>query len=580
MVLEKISIFTNTNNQHNGLSYLNSLRGYMTSFSEYWKEKNAKRRKSWAAKAKRHAEKHSLLEEIRKEVYLPLDFNPAFRLDDLKLMHFTEQNSLIRWDSGEFSFSEAGLRSALEAQGADMGTFRMEHERESIKGKAAPLPEDYFGLNKWDDYRYDKPNKVYDSDRFYFDWLQMVYRVSTDMEAVHLSYGQISMTIRRYSNAVRPFAYYELYPCEQLCHSAILLQETDFYTLDVATLLMDMAGEWDLRHEELNYYAKKLRLRTMEAATMDFIDYTPWNENKVIKKTKEYISKGYSNGKIGRQLLRPWIIAVKKYFDAQTEMAVKDNVANLAGFDNSRSSSKTFIESVFCPFIEKDGDDLVEIVITNPYDITIRVSGSQCRVRSAYDGIFFYPNTHFEECVIILSLKTPLKAISEYLKMMPVINPKTDEVIVTAMHQYDRLVLQGEKYNGNREFLDGLAREFDGKPVGKMMKYLKWRVKELSEGSSISGPFPFSTIKILGDASFSYDYNGQTIERWLDSECHAIYAIAPSTADTEARMKALSPVGVLRPDLWCTTIEKFVFWFLNNSNDRVFFPIEFIDKYL
>ena len=45
----------------------------MTTFNEYWKEKAQKRRKSWAAKAKRFAEQHTQLEDIRKEVYLPLD---------------------------------------------------------------------------------------------------------------------------------------------------------------------------------------------------------------------------------------------------------------------------------------------------------------------------------------------------------------------------------------------------------------------------------------------------------------------------------------------------------------------------
>jgi hypothetical protein len=58
-----------------------------------------------------------------------------------------------------------------------------------------------------------------------------------------------------------PFGYYELNPCEQLTKSAMLLQETDFYTLNVATLLMEAAAEWELRQEELNYYAKQLKIQ-------------------------------------------------------------------------------------------------------------------------------------------------------------------------------------------------------------------------------------------------------------------------------------------------------------------------------
>ena len=545
-------------------------------FNDYWKEKVAKRRKSWTAKAKRFADKHIQLEEIRKEVYLPLDYSPNLYFEDQLPLHFTNHNPIVEWKNGVFSFSEEGIRSSLEDQGADITAFRMELSQESIEGKEAPLPKDSFGLNKWEDYRYDKPNRVYDSDRTYFHWLKKMYRISTEVETLRLSYRQVSMTIRRYSNARRPFAYYALNPCEQLCHGAVLFQETDFYTLDVATLLMDMAGEWELRQEELNYYAKKLRLRLMEAATTDSIDFTPWDANKVAKKTEEYIAKGYNHEKIVKQLLSPWKTAVKKYFDAQAEAAIKDNAVNLEKFNTRWSSSKTFIESVFCPFIEKDGDGAVEIVMSSPYDITIKVSGSQCRMKSTYDCLIFYPNAYFENCFFILSFKTPLKAISEYLKMMPVINPMADEMIVTAMHQYDRLVLQSEKYNADREFLDGLAEKYAGKPVGKMIKYLRWRAKEISEHPY--SPFPFSTIKILSDTSFSYQFKEKTIERWLDADCHTIYASDPVTADDEARLKALSPTGYPRPDLWSESIGDFVHWFI--YVDLGFLSIDFIERYL
>ena len=43
----------------------------MTTFNDFWKEKAQKRRRSWAAKAKRFAEQPTKLEGIRKEVYLP-----------------------------------------------------------------------------------------------------------------------------------------------------------------------------------------------------------------------------------------------------------------------------------------------------------------------------------------------------------------------------------------------------------------------------------------------------------------------------------------------------------------------------
>ena len=59
----------------------------MMTFNDYWKEKSQKRRKSWAAKTKRFAEQHTQLEDIRKEVYLPLDFGVNFSFEDYKPEH-------------------------------------------------------------------------------------------------------------------------------------------------------------------------------------------------------------------------------------------------------------------------------------------------------------------------------------------------------------------------------------------------------------------------------------------------------------------------------------------------------------
>ena len=69
----------------------------MTTFNDFWKEKAQKRRKSWAAKAKRFAEQHTQLEGIRKEVYLPLDYGINFDFEDYKLFHFIKSNPLVCW---------------------------------------------------------------------------------------------------------------------------------------------------------------------------------------------------------------------------------------------------------------------------------------------------------------------------------------------------------------------------------------------------------------------------------------------------------------------------------------------------
>ena len=76
----------------------------MTGFNEYWKEKAQKIRKSWAAKAK----------------------------EDYKPGHFIKLNPLISWQDMNFRFSEEGLRAALKAEGADLNSFKMEVNRQSI----------------------------------------------------------------------------------------------------------------------------------------------------------------------------------------------------------------------------------------------------------------------------------------------------------------------------------------------------------------------------------------------------------------------------------------------------------------
>lgn len=69
----------------------------MTGFNEYWKEKAQKSRKAWAAKDKRFTEKHTQLEDIRMEVYLPLDFSVNFSFENYKLGHFIKQNPIACW---------------------------------------------------------------------------------------------------------------------------------------------------------------------------------------------------------------------------------------------------------------------------------------------------------------------------------------------------------------------------------------------------------------------------------------------------------------------------------------------------
>lgn len=417
----------------------------MTGFNEYWKEKAQKRRKSWAAKAKRFADRHAQLEDIRMEVYLPLDFGVNFSFEDYKSEHFIKLNPIVCWQNMNFCFSEEGLRAALEAEGADLNSFKMEVNRQSLKGKEAPQPK-----NRWETYSY-MPNKVFDYEKIYLDWLQRMYEICTDMETVHLSFEQITMTIQRYSIEGMPFGYYEVNPCEQLTKSAMLLQETDFYTLNVATLLMEAAAEWELRQEELNFYAKKLKLRTMEAAISDSIEFELWDDKKIQKKLKEYAVKDYSLEQVLGQVLSPWKKAVGDYMKAVTERDVKDNsqVLNARNCFYDQDFALRFVNMYLRPYLDCHGLKEVRAFIpAHSYEqVVIEHKGYRVLIKRYWpDRFAIYPYA-FEDKFLetdenrlhLEMTSLTLSAIAEYLKLMPALNERLTKVIKTIKNAYGEL---------------------------------------------------------------------------------------------------------------------------------------------
>ena len=106
----------------------------MRSFTEYWNEKAAKRKKSWATRAKRFAERHMQLDDIRDEVvYSRMDRK---ELRDFLDGHQSIWNPIARWDSNmRFSFSEQGLREGMQALGADISALKMTVSKKSIVGQ-------------------------------------------------------------------------------------------------------------------------------------------------------------------------------------------------------------------------------------------------------------------------------------------------------------------------------------------------------------------------------------------------------------------------------------------------------------
>jgi len=540
------------------------------SFNEYWKAKAAKRRKAWAAKAKHFAEKHMQLEDIRSELF----FSYVKREELLSLWneHRTVQNPIARWDSNmHFSFSEQGLREAMQAAGADVSSLTMTIGKTNIVGQQ-PHEITHGGMLNLASNRRD------------------LYEKYTNLETCTISYREVKMVIYRYTYQQQPFALYEFVPCLQLPISISRLEETSFSTLNIATLLMEIAAEYELRQEELNYHAKKLKLRTMKAIVAgDKIEYTLWDDKKLAKKVEEYIAKEYTINEVMEQLLRPYKAALNKYFDAAVERSLRDEVPTLRNFDYYSSNRDNFFEQELRPLLEAELDG-VDLGIKGKSDktITINYYGYQCCLESSsiWSSIRLIPHVEYEKYTIPLPPSTPLSAIGGFVRQMPTINHRTDEYIVKALQIYDKLMCQqNEEYHAVVEHLGALATQHAGKPVGKLMKYLRWSAASLLDKK---GKWLYiSTIAVTGDTAFSYTerevkdfltstYEDVFKEKWVDAECRYLYGADPETTDANEWIKAHSGQGVFRQARWAHDVRSFA----GHGPDDTFLSVEFINEKL
>ena len=503
------------------------------SFNEYWKEKAAKRRKSWVSKNRRFAERHLRLGAIRNEIVYGHIKREEVR--SLRDKHRTVQNPIARWDSNmHFSFSEQGLREAMQAEGADVSSLTMTINKKNIVGQ--------------------QPHEI-----SYGDILDVasnrrdLYEKYTDLETCTINYREVTMVIYRYTYQQQPFALYEFVPCKQLCIDNFRMEETSFSTMNIATFLMEMAAEYELRQEELNYHAKKLKLRTMEAATTSSIEFELWDEKKLQKKVQEYIKKDYTLYRIIDQVHRPWKSAIKKYMDAATERTINEQVETFEHFKYHDSRSESFVKTMFVPYLKRVGLQDVEIEVSNKRSMTMKYQGFQSSIISD-NFLFFYPNAHyfpdvcFDRRSIQISCETPLSAIADFLKMMPSLNQRMDETILKVMHIYDEQMMQNPAYRAAVEHLETLAKQYAGKPVGKLMKYLRWEV-----GRLLGRRFLIPTIKVIDDTAFSFVekkrkdfknnnwiYEDVVQQRWLDAECQKVYFGNPVSTDADTRIKSLT----------------------------------------
>ena len=388
----------------------------MEEFKSYWKKKAAKRKKGWAAKNERYANEHTSIEQIKETVFMPIDYDKrGYDADAFIAAYFKTTNPLVKWNQGAFSFSESALKEAMEAEGADLQNFKLEVSKACIQGQQAPEPKitDY-GHYEW---KTGPTNKVYDFKEKYHAWLKQIYKVCTEVETLTITYCQAIMTIKRYTMPDLSFAYYEVNPCVQLMKSPLLMEETGFAVLNTAFLLMEMAAELELRQEELNYYAKNLKIRKMESVTTDSIDLESWNEKTLAQKLK----------------------AIKQFMDAVTERDNTDERLSipLGKFVIWMSDllNSTLFNMGLRAYLDQVGLQDAKAYVPDESSSWIVMEYQGCRMILKYkDGkMYFYPYADEEEdwnvwelnkkrCIEFKGLT--LSAIAEYLKQVPAIKEK------------------------------------------------------------------------------------------------------------------------------------------------------------
>ena len=391
----------------------------MEDFKSYWKKKAAKRKKGWAAKNERYANEHTSIEQIKETVFMPIDYDRrGYDADAFIATYFKATNPLVKWNQGVFSYSESALREAMEAEGADLQSFKIEVSKACIQGQKAPEPKiiDY-GHYEW---KTGPTNKVYDFEQKYHAWLKQVYKVCTDMEMVTLTYRQVTMTIKRYTMPDVSFAYYEVNPCVQLMKSPLLMEETGFTVLNVAFLLMDMAAELELRQEELNYYAKNLKIRKMESVTTDSIDLESWKEKTLAQKLK----------------------AIKQFMEAVTERDNTDESLSIplgkyVIWMSDLLNKNTFNLGLLAYLDQVGLHDVKAFVSDLSSDwIVLEYQGYRMILKYRDGKMYFYPNADDDEDFDIWNRSTKrciefkrltLSAIAEYLKQIPAIKEKEEQ---------------------------------------------------------------------------------------------------------------------------------------------------------
>lgn len=253
-----------------------------------------KRRDAFAERYKVYSGNGYDLDRIKKEVNKELDlkFLRYYLGESNKFKN--EPNPIVSFRDGKLQFAEQGLRAAMMKKGADPELLKMEIAEMSFCEDVG-------------------------NGSLYFKRKDVMKQVCT------ITYDCIQMEIERTYVAGSPYSEYVITPAKEIPwrtssggYYKFVLDPTEqeFYFLDLATLLMDLAFEYRLRQEEIAYHAKQLRIHTMETALLDEeqIPLDPIDDAAIESIIAECGNKGIDSGNTFKAIVQPWMDAISNYF--------------------------------------------------------------------------------------------------------------------------------------------------------------------------------------------------------------------------------------------------------------------------
>ncbi len=257
-----------------------------------------KRRDAFAERYKVYSGNGYDLDRIKKTVNKELDskFLRYYHGESAKFSN--EPNPIVSFCDGRMQFTEQGLCAALKKKGGDPELLRME---------IVELPNE---------------DSEYNSSLYY-------KRKDTMKQVCTITYDCIQMEIKRTYVKGSPYSHYIIIPAKEIPWRttsgnyyifALELTEQEFYFLDLATLLMDLALEYSLRLEEIAYHAKQMRILTMDTAVLDEeqIPLDPIDDATIESIIAECSSKGLDCDNTFKAIVQPWMDTIRDYLMLMT----------------------------------------------------------------------------------------------------------------------------------------------------------------------------------------------------------------------------------------------------------------------